>query len=210
MALIDITRTLSPSIATWEGDTPFELRKLLSLKAGDSINLSTLIMSVHTGTHMDAPYHFDETGLGVGEMNLLPYWGKAQVIHIDKNEGPLLPEDFQEINLALAPRILIHSSSSGRDQNIFFTDYVYPHPQLAPFLAEKGVILFGSDAPSMDHVKSKSLDGHHALHAHNISILEGLELSGVRAGVYELSALPLKIQGGDGSPVRAVLKELDS
>ncbi|MEM6630849.1 MAG: cyclase family protein [Bacteroidota bacterium] len=208
MSLIDITRTLNPTIATWEGDTPFELKRILALNDGESINLTTLVMSVHTGTHMDAPYHFDENGLKVEEMDLLPYWGTAQVVYIPKKEGPLLPEDFRHLDLTLAPRILIKSASSGRDPQVFYSDYVYPHPLLASFLAEKGIVLFGSDAPSMDHVKSKTLEGHHALHAQHISILEGLELAGVAEGMYELSALPLKIQGGDGSPVRAVLREL--
>lgn len=206
MPIIDISRSLSPEIATWEGDTPFQLKQLLALAKGDSINLTTLVMSVHTGTHVDSPYHFDEEGAQVHQMNLSPFWGPAQVVHMEKSDGPLVPEDLSQVDLTNAPRLLVRSTSSGRDPNTFYPDFIYPHPECAAYLAEQGVVLFGTDAPSVDHVHSKTLEGHHALHASGISILEGIELTGVEEGLYELCALPLKIVAGDGSPVRAVLR----
>ena len=206
MPIIDISRTLEPGIATWEGDTPFDLKTMMSLEQGDSINLTTLTLSAHTGTHVDAPFHFVAAGEKIEMLDLLPYWGPAQVVTVEKEAGQLVPEDFEGKDLSLAPRLLVHSPASGRDPRVFHPDFVYPHPELVPFLAEQGIILWGTDSPSVDHVDSKSLEGHHALFQHGIAILEGLELTNVPDGVYELVALPLKISYGDGSPVRAALR----
>jgi arylformamidase len=101
---------------------------------------------------------------------------------------------------------LVHSVASDLPQTVFPQAFVYPSPALAAHLAQAGVILFGSDGPSMDAQDSKTLEGHHALRAHGIAILEWLDLSQTPDGLYELVALPLKIAGGDGSPVRAALR----
>ena len=207
--LIDITRTLQPGVAVWPGDTPFERRSVLRLADGASVNLSTLLMSAHTGTHADAPRHFTDDGPSLEALDLEPYWGRAQVVTITKERGALTPEDFSRADLSRAPRLLVRSGSSGRDPGTFGRDIVYPGPDLAAFLGEKGVVLYGSDAPSVDHPDSKTLPGHHALFARGIAILENLELSRAPDGLYELAALPLKVRDGDGSPVRAALRALE-
>jgi arylformamidase len=102
--------------------------------------------------------------------------------------------------------LLVHSVASAKPVDQFPTQFVYPSPELADFMAEHGIVLFGSDAPSMDDMASKTLPGHKALRRHRIAILEGLLLTDVPDGTYELIALPLKIEGGDGSPVRAILR----
>lgn len=206
--LIDISRDLNPKIAVWPGDSLFRIEQIASLSRGDSVNLTTLALSAHTGTHVDAPYHFDDDGPGVAELNLRPFWGQAQVASVTHEFGPLRPGDFAHINLSLAPRLLVRSSASGLDPMRFPNQYVYPSPELAEYLAGQGILLYGSDAPSMDAADSKELPGHHALYRHGIAILEGLDLSGVADGLYELAALPLKVEGGDGSPVRAVLRPI--
>ncbi len=208
MKLIDISRTLSPEIATWPGDTRFQVFPQARLDEGDSVNLTTLTLSAHTGTHVDAPWHFSLNGLTLDQLDLTPFWGKAMVVSVSKTKGPLYPEDFSTLDFWNTTRILVHSIASGKDTSVFYPEFVYPSPELADFLGSQGVILYGTDAASMDASNSKSLPGHKALLKHGISILEGLELHGVPDGKYELSALPLKIQGGDGSPVRAVLKTL--
>ena len=101
---------------------------------------------------------------------------------------------------------LVHSPASELDPRVFPSEFVCPSPELANYLGQQGVVLYGSDTPSMDREDSKTLDGHRALYRNNIAILEWLDLSGVADGFYELSALPLKIAQGDGSPVRAVLR----
>ena len=107
--------------------------------------------------------------------------------------------DFSHVDLSLAPRLLVHSAASHRDPTVFHTNFVYPEPELAGFLAEHGVILYGADGPSMDDWQSAELPGHNALLRNGISIIEGLDLSGVPDGVYEFVGLPLKIAGGDGT-----------
>jgi arylformamidase len=206
--IIDISRTLSPAIAVWPGDTPFNLETTGSLSEGASVNVTTLHLSAHTGSHIDAPYHFQQDGRTVEGLALETYWGPAQVISVGQADGMLLPEALKGYDLTRAPRLLVRSASSEKDPREFSRAFVYPAPELAAFLQEQGIILYGCDAPSMDAVDSQSLPGHHALQSHGIAILEGLDLSRVEDGVYELVALPLKISGGDGSPVRAALRTL--
>lgn len=206
MALIDISRTLVAGTAVWPGDTPFQIKQTLARSDGAGVNLTTLTLSAHTGSHVDAPYHFSDEGRTVEELDLLPYWGSAQVVSTDKVQGPLEPEDLQEYDLALAPRLLVRSGSGRQAPERFPQTFIYPSPSLAAHLATWDVILLGTDAPSMDAVDSKRLPGHNALNNHGIAILEWLDLSQVADGLYELVALPLKVAGGDGSPVRAALR----
>jgi arylformamidase len=206
MTLIDISRELNPAIAVWPGDTPFQLTNNLRREDGAAVNLTSLTLSAHTGSHADAPRHFSDDPTGVAELDLRPYWGPAQVVTVNKPDGPLYPADFAHVDLRGVERLLIHSAASHLDPAIFAAKFVYPTPELADFLGELGVILWGTDAPSVDPESSKTLDGHNALLRNNIVILEGLLLADVADGRYELVALPLKITGGDGSPVRAALR----
>jgi len=212
---IDISRTLFPGTAVWPGDSEFELRQVMARPDGDSVNLTTLVISAHTGSHVDAPHHYSDDRTGIDELDVGIYWGPAQVVTVDKSSGPLFPDDFADYDLRLAERILVRSTAdkgnvSGAgtvDETVFPAEFIYPSPELADFLGEQGIILFGSDAPSMDDQHSKTLPGHMALLRNGIAILEWLNLSETADGLYELSALPLKILGGDGSPVRAVLRK---
>ncbi len=208
--ILDISKTLKPGVAVWPGDTPFELQSVLNIKDGASVNLTTLKLSAHTGTHADAPRHFTEAGSSLEGVDLEPYWGLAQVVTLSKERGALTPEDFAHVDLNLAPRLLVRSGSSARDESVFDEDIVYPSPELADLLRENGVILYGTDAPSVDEVESKTLPGHQALFRNGVAILEGLNLRDAPDGLYELVALPLKIALGDGSPVRAALRTLET
>lgn len=208
MTIIDISRTLSPAIAVWPGDTPFQIRTTMTREEGASVNLTTLTLSAHTGSHADAPYHYTDEGTTLEAVSLEPFWGPAQVVTVEKEGGALTPDDFAGYEIGRAPRLLVHSATSELDPTRFPEQYVYPSPELAAFLGERGVILYGTDAPSMDAVDSKRLPGHNALHQQGIAILEGLDLSRAADGLYELVALPLKIAGGDGSPVRAALRPI--
>lgn len=206
MTIVDISRVLVQGTAVWPGDTPYALTQVLERGQGEAVNLTTLTMSAHTGSHVDAPLHFVDDGASIDRLALTPYWGPAQVVSVTKSSGPLFPADFADVDLALAPRVLVRSAAGDLDQRLFPGAYVYPSPELAAHLADKGIILFGSDAPSMDHQHSKSLDGHNALARYGIAILEWLDLRPAPDGLYELVALPLRIAGGDGSPVRAALR----
>ena len=204
----DITRTLFAGMAVWPGDTPFDLKPTGNIADGSTVNITTLTISAHTGTHVDAPYHFTDDGVTMEKVDLSAYWGLAQVVTVSKESGPLVPADLSGYDLGLASRLLVKSSASTADPRIFHEDFVYPHPELADYLGAKGIVLYGADAPSMDDPNSKKLVGHLAMQRNGILILEGLDLTDVPDGLYELAAFPLKILGGDGSPVRAVLKSM--
>lgn len=208
MTLIDISRTLRPGMAVWPGDTPFTLATVLDRAQGTAVNLTTLTLSAHTGSHVDAPRHFTDEGETIEALDLRPYWGPAQVVTIHKSAGLLYPEDFAGVDLRGAERVLVHSAASALDPTIFPRAFVYPSPELADFLGSLEIQLYGTDAPSMDAADSQAMPGHNALLRNQIAILEGLDLGHVADGRYELVALPLKIAQGDGSPVRAVLRAL--
>jgi arylformamidase len=144
--------------------------------------------------------------LTLERMPLEAYMGPATLVTVQREAGPLTPADFPNLDWAKVERLLVHSAASARPADQFPTEFVYPSPELAEVMGEHGLVLFGSDAPSMDDMHSKTLPGHKALRRHNIAILEGLLLTGIPDGTYELIALPLKIAGGDGSPVRAILR----
>lgn len=206
MKIFDITRTINPTLAVWPGDTPFSAEVIMDMSEGSSVNLTTLTLSSHTGTHADAPYHFSNHDLTIEKVPLEPYIGPATVVTVQREEGPLTPSDFSDLDWEQVERLLVHSSASAKPDDEFPTRIIYPSPELADFLAEHGIVLFGSDAPSMDDINSKPLPGHNTLRRNGLAILEGLLLTGVPDGNYELIALPLKIEGGDGSPVRAILR----
>lgn len=206
--LYDISRPLFPGMVVWPGDTAYDLRPTGSIAEGSTVNVTTLTLSAHTASHVDAPFHFTDDGATMEAVDLSAYWGLAQVISVAKPSGPLTPDDFAGHDLGRAPRLLVKSSASTADPAVFNADFVHPSPELADYLGQRGVVLYGADGPSMDPPDSKTLDGHHALQRNGILILEGLDLSAVPDGLYELAALPLKIVGGDGSPVRAVLRPL--
>lgn len=206
--IYDISRVFSPSIATWPGDVPFSLQDTFSQREGFSVNVGRVQTSLHTGTHIDAPFHFDSQGETAEQLELSAFWGLAQVVTVGRKHGPLEVEDLAGVNLESAPRLLLHTVASEVPQDIFPGKIVYPSVSLVSALSVAGIVLLGTDAPSMDALDDQTLPGHAALYRHGISILEGLNLTGVPDGLYELCALPLNIKGGDGSPVRAVLRQL--
>lgn len=208
MRILDISRTLGPGMTVWPGDTAYQIERVLNLDQGETVNLTTLTMSAHTGTHVDAPLHFTEGGQAIDELDLELYWGAAQVVTSAKRAGPLEPEDLEGYDISRARRLLVRSEAGDDSPDQFPEAYAYPSPALAEYLGNLGICLYGSDGPSMDDANSKSLDGHHALRRQNIAILEWLDLKKVPDGIYELVAMPLKIAGGDGSPVRAVLRTM--
>jgi arylformamidase len=179
---------------------------MMDINKGDSANVTTLTISSHCGTHVDAPYHFVNDELSIARVPLDIYLGPATVVTVRQQAGPLTVADFPDLNWDRVERLLVHSAASGHPLDQFLAEYVYPSPGLADFMGAKGVILFGSDAASVDSVDSGTLPNHHALQRNGIFILENLALAGVPDGEYELIALPLKIEGGDGSPVRAILR----
>lgn len=209
MPIIDISRPLAADLAVWPGDPPFVIRALASRHAGAAVNLSALALSAHTGAHVDAPHHFADRAPAIADLDLALFWGPAQVVTAPRAAGPLTPADFGHVDLRRAPRLLVRSPAGTTDPTVFPAAYPFPTEELADHLGRLGICLYGTDAPSVDPPENTDLAAHRALYRHGIAILEWLDLSRAADGLYELVALPLKIVGGDGSPVRAALRPLE-
>ncbi|WP_096271482.1 arylformamidase [Paucisalibacillus globulus] len=203
---IDITQPLTNDMAHWPGDRPFTYEVAATKEQTGSANVGKITTSVHMGTHVDAPFHFDNNGETMEQIPIDVYIGKALVIDVSENKT-ITPEVLDNFNLESVKRLLIRTSLPNNPK-FFPEDLPVLAPTIGNYLAEKGVRLLGVDMPSVDPITSKTLDTHHALYRNGIHILENIMLDGVEPGEYELIALPLKIVGGDGSPVRAVLRPL--
>jgi arylformamidase len=208
MRIIDISRKISTGIAVWPGDTPFSFRHELRIAGGAAYNLTRISMSPHTGSHADAPWHFDDMGLHPAALPLEPYVGRARVVSVSREQGGIVPGDLASCNLNGMERLLLRTWVSDVADEIWPGDFPYPTVELVDFLADRGLVLLGTDLPSMDARDSRDLPCHHRLAARGISTLENLALAGVPDGIYELIALPLKFDHLCGSPVRAVLRTL--
>jgi arylformamidase len=181
---------------------------MLSLDAGSSVNLTTLTTTAHLGTHADAYYHFTPDGSTIGQMPLEAYLGRAQVVTVSKEDGALTPQDFAQVDLRAAERLLIHSPVSQMPHDQFPAMFPYLSVELVSWFATMGLRLIGLDSPSVDAFDSTTLPSHHALREHGMVNLESLYLRDVPDGVYELIALPLRLDLACGSPVRAVLRTI--
>lgn len=207
MAFYDISRTISPQTTVWPGDSPFRVDTVLSKKEGASVNLTTIHLSPHTGTHADAGFHFADDGLHPDQLPLEKYMGRAQVVTVERQRGGIVPADLEGKIQAPLERLLIHTRVSNLPDDRWPEDFPYPTIELVDWLAAQGAVLLGLDSPSVDAFDSKDLPCHHRLRERGLVHLESLQLAGVPDGIYELIALPLKIAGICGSPVRAVLRK---
>ena len=194
-----------PAVVEWPGDVKFQYQWGARLVTGDSVNLGAFTMSVHLGTHMDAPYHYSEAGATVEQLDPAVFVGPARLVDMTGRQL-ITVEDFMGIDLNKTPRLLI-KTDSWLDTSKFPEDIPLLDRDVPDYLRSQGVFLVGVDVPSMDRLDSKDLPIHHALGKAGITILESLKLHEVPADTYELIALPLKLAGADGSPVRAILRK---
>ncbi|MGM7703031.1 arylformamidase [Pseudalkalibacillus sp. Hm43] len=204
MKIWDISQPLKEGVPTWPGDTPFSFKLNWTKAETGSVNVGSVTFSTHTGTHVDAPFHFDDDGKKMLDLKPDLYVGDALVVHLEGRES-ITPEDLQNYDLSEVERVLI-KTASWKDRTKFPESITYLSPELAPFLKENGIRLIGVDVPSVDQVDSKDLPAHHSLLDHNIHILESVMLDDVEEGIYELIALPLPLAESDASPVRAILR----
>jgi arylformamidase len=192
--IIDISRWIDQDTAAWPGDVPFSSRVVSSLAEGSAFASACFTMSAHLGTHADAPAHVIEDGASIGRQPLDAYLGPARVMDLP-GRGEVGPDALPKKSLGAA-RILFRTRGAA-----------FLSPLAAIALAEKGAILVGTDADSIDALDAEDLPAHQALLARGVAILECLDLEDVAPGDYQLVALPLKFSGLDASPVRAVLVE---
>ena len=203
MRIIDITHPLSKSLAPWPGDTPFDFQFVARWREGASCNVGKLTCSIHTGTHLDAPYHYDEGGATIDALSLETFIGPARVFLV-QDQKVITRAVFNGLDGRATPRVLVRTNAYD-DKSVFPPAIPTLASDVPAWLGEQGVRLLGLDLPSVDQVDSKTLPLHHALGRANIAILENLDLRHVPPGNYDLVALPLRLAGADGSPVRAVL-----
>jgi arylformamidase len=217
---LDISPALSERIAVWPGDTAFRRASVSEpgtvgeLGAGSTpsadgpasweLLVSSIQTTLHVGAHADAPNHFARGGLGIDRVPLEVYRGPCEVLEVHLSPGSTIhPRDLERT--PSAPRLLFKTGSFP-DPERFDAEFVALSPELIIWAEALGVLLIGIDTPSVDPFSSKTLPSHHATRTgRGVAILEGLDLSQVRPGHYELIALPLRIEGADASPVRATL-----
>ena len=206
--IYDITRSVTSTLAVWPGDTTYSVKPLAKIAEGASVNLLTLTLSAHTGTHADAYYHYEADGAHPIDMPLSHYIGRAKVVTVTRRDGGLLPSDFAHVDLAGAERLLIHSHVSDLSDDQWPTEFPYLSVELIEWLFGLGIVLIGLDSPSVDAFTSKELLYHHALNRYKMVNIETLQLRDVPDADYELVALPLKLDLACASPVRAILRTL--
>jgi len=209
VALIDISPPIDATIAVWPGDTPFTQTFNAEMSAGANLTLSDIRTTLHVGAHTDATSHYVAGGEDIASRSLDYYVGLCSVVHVHVEVGRgerILPRHIAA-NRITAPRVLFRTGTFPDPRN-WNDDFASLSPELVDALHDRGVILIGIDTPSVDPFDSKALEAHHALASRNMANLEGLVLDRVEEGDYELIALPLRIAGGDASPVRAVLRTL--
>ncbi len=200
--MIDITRPIYPGVPVWPGDTPFGYQLVSRIADGNSVNVGKLTTTTHLGTHLDAPWHYLDTGEKLESVPLSVLVGPCRVV--DARGQAALTADFLK-TIQLAERTLFYTGQPNRWE-AFPLAYMHVLPEAAVYMASQGVRLYGTDAPSVDPLTSKDLPAHKAFARAGVYIVEGLALEGVLAGSYELIALPLRLEGADASPVRAILR----
>ncbi|MFL6519912.1 MAG: cyclase family protein [Chthoniobacterales bacterium] len=207
MKIFDISRPLFNGLAPWPGDTAFHFELKWKMADGATVNVGAVTMGVHNGSHADAPFHFQQGADTIERMPLETYFGEAVVIDLTNQfkDGARREITIADLSAAdSAPRVLL-KTGVWKDPKIFPEWIPVIGRDVAKWLADRKVKLLGLDIPSIDTIEAKVLVNHHALAAANIAIVESLDLSEVEAGTYHFSALPLRIEGGDAAPVRAIL-----
>jgi len=208
---IDISIPLRTGMVHWPGDPAVLIRRTSDMERGERANVSRLSMGSHTGTHMDAPLHFIRMGKGLDEMPLDATIGPARVIQI--REPHLISTDaLKPHRIRPGERILFKTRNSLRcwKTNAFVKDFVALSLEAARDLVSRRVRLVGVDYLSVGVYQGNGVEIHRALLEAGVWILEGLNLSQVQPGMYELICLPLKVLRGDGAPARAVLRSMRS
>lgn len=208
-AWIDVTVPLREGMVTFPGEHPFKLSKRCDISAGDKVTSSHVSLSVHTGTHIDAPVHFLADGLTVDKLPLEALLGAARVVQIDE-PFCVTPNAIEKIQPQRDERIIFRTANSLRSwaTSEFRNDYIYVAPEAARMLADIRIRTLGIDYLSVGGFARHTVDTHKALLQAGICIIEGLDLSRVSPGRYDLCCLPLLIEGCDGAPARTLLKPL--
>jgi arylformamidase len=208
MKLIDVSVPLDATLATYPHNTPFSLEAMKRIARGDSSNVSTLHMSAHAGTHVDAPRHFFDAGPATEALSLELLIGRTRVAAV--NGGATIDaEHLATIDLSGTERLLIKTRNSALwGSPEFHTDYVGVSESGARHLVEHGIKVVGVDYLSVEQFRTPGAPAHHVLLGAGVVVIEGLNLRDVDPGDYDMYCLPLRIVGSDGAPARVVLARI--
>ena len=212
MKIYDVTVAISEAVPVYAGDPRVTIEGVLSMAAGDAANVSQLCFGAHTGTHVDAPNHFIDGTRRVEDLDIEKLIGPCRLVELDDSVTAIEPIHLAK--LGGVERVLFKTRNSAfwnEPETGFRTDFTYITPDAARVLAAGRLKLVGIDYLSIEKFGSKDHAVHRAFLSHEVIILEGLNLSGVPAGKYELICLPLRLRSklGDGAPARAVLRMID-
>jgi len=206
MKLFDVTRPIHPGMAVYPGDPEVVVRRVSSIPTGAPANVSSLSLGSHTGTHVDPPLHFREGAPAVDQLPLDVLIGPARLYEVAIRRQ-IDAASLAGVDLAACPRVLFKVRTSSHNPQ------VCGRPEAAGIAADAvevliqaGVRLVGLEDSSADPHESADFPAHRALLGAGVIIVEGLDLSAVSPGPYELLCLPLKIRGGDGAPARVILR----
>jgi len=204
---IDVSVSLHSGMVHWPDNPPVRIERMLDMEHGDVANVSKISMGSHSGTHMDAPLHFVRDGAGLDEMPLTATMGRARVIEIHDPES-VKPGDLDPHEIRRGERILFKTQNSARGwaSAAFIEDFVYVSQEAARYLALREIQTVGIDYLSVGGFHRDGVETHQALLEAGIWVIEGLDLSQVEPGEYELVCLPIKVEGSDGAPARAILR----
>jgi len=209
--IFDISVPISTNLPVWPGDPPIEIVNEIRIIDGASSNVSRINISVHTGTHIDAPLHFFENGISTDKIDFEKLVGVVEVIQISEYVSIITKEILSEINPNSWPKRVIFKTSNSLTsdwvQKPFLNNFCALSTDAAEFLVRQGVVLVGIDYLSIAAYEAPD-EVHKILLAAGIVVLEGLFLSEVSTGTYKLICLPMKIIGVEGAPARAILVEL--
>jgi arylformamidase len=205
---IDVSVPLRSGMVHWPDNPPVRIERMLDMECGDAANVSTISLGSHTGTHMDAPIHFVPGGAGMDRMPLDATVGQARVIEI-QDPVSIKPEELDPHEISRGERVLFKTQNSARRwwTEDFIEDFVYVSQEAARYLADRGVSTVGVDYLSVGGFWKDGVETHQALLGTGIWVIEGLDLSEIEPGEYELICLPLKVENGDGAPARAILRK---
>jgi arylformamidase len=205
--LFDITPPIRQGIAVYPGDAPYRTSWTAKISAECPVNVGEFSMSSHCGAHADAPLHYDANGRSIDQLDLHDFIGPARLLEA-RGPGPLCrPEELEASLEDCPPRVLLRLADE-RDVSVWPQGFRALAPETMTLLADTGVKLIGVDVPSVDPDTSEILPSHGIARSRDMLILENLALSAVEPGDYELIALPMKLEGLDAAPVRAILRPL--
>ena len=204
--IIDISVPIKSGGLVYPGNPAIEVELQQAVAKGAGANVSFIRFGSHTGTHADASRHFFDGGQPVDQIPLERLIGRAVVFHFDDGIRAIGARDLEAFDIATHTRVLLRTRNSALlSQTEFVRDYTYLAPDGAEYLVSKGVELVGIDYLSIEQFHSGHHKTHRTLLAKSVVILEGLDLSKVEPGEYDLICLPLRLEGCDGAPARAVL-----